>query len=182
MLRGEAGWERRLDMSADAVFASFLAVPLALPALLARGEAQRQLAALAPNAPPSPEAAALAVTVGVTMLVSWGFCLVVLGRVAAQTQAGWRVSPLIVGFNWSRLAVNLLGAVLVGAALALRSVPLGGVAALVVLGVAIWCDYALGRRALGFAPGRAAALVGGLFLARFLAVFVVGAMLNPLLR
>ena len=183
LVRGEAGWEDRLPMDAGAVFGSFWAVPLSLPAVVLASEAARR-AVLA-----SPDAAAMlaearpgviAASAVLGALLSWGASLFLLTRLAARSGAGWRVSPLIVAYNWSRLLANLvLGAI---AALAVAT---GAWAIMLLAGVVkailvLWLDVQVVRGALALTAGQAVGAVAMVLLARLVATWFGSVLLGPL--
>jgi hypothetical protein len=184
MARGKGDWEERLDMSTRAVFVSFWAMPLSLPAIILSNELVRRVQ-LTSDAPPfvaMPGPVLGAVVAVAAALLAWSASLFVLARLAHRTGAGWRVSPLLIGYNWSRLIVHLvsgLGAVLV----VLTGQPfLQGPLALGAVVLAIWLDYGVVRRALAIGLGPTLGILLMLFLARALAVIVTALFTTPFLE
>ena len=181
LARGERGWEDRMPMDAGAVFTSFWAVPLALPAVAVTAYAGRQAVRASGAEAALEAAAATAVPINVAAAIaSWALSLLVLVQLANRPGearvAAWRVSPLIVGYNWSRLIVNGvagLGALVI---LATGAWPVLSLTGLVVLTLTVWLDVGVIRHALALTPGRTAGALAFVLLARVLAVLGVGAL------
>ena len=176
LARGDADWTDRLPMDANAVFASFAAVPLSLPAIALFNEAMRRLAQTMPEA---AEAAAgispatFLIANLVSAVLCWAASLLVLAQLAQRSGAGWRVSPLIVGYNWSRLLLNLVAGLGAAVAVLTGAGPVVALVALVVLGLTVWLDVAVIRHALGLPVGRALGAFAMVVLARGVATATV---------
>lgn len=179
LARGEPGWEERLDLTPSGVFASFLAVPLSVPAVILSGEVGRQLrvGAAADAALPGPVVTAVAGLVG--MALAWGAALFILARFAGKTGEGWRVSPLVIGYNWSRLIANLAGGLAAAIGLLTGQVSLLGAFGLLALVLAVWLDYGVVKRSLALPLGPTVGILMMLFLARVLALLLVSALATP---
>lgn len=162
MARDDRDWPQKTPMSVDGVFASFWAVPLAVPfILLAAGAGHHiQIGAGATDVPP------LGVEVMYTLLVAlftWG---ATLGALVAATRGrveGWRVAPLIVGQNWSFLvgfvAFGLsYGAFAVSGLFAYAAFPIFG-----TLAFNMWIAWGVLRRPLGTNAAETAIILAALF-------------------
>lgn len=176
MARGEPGWEARTDMSVGGVFASFWAVSLALPAIILTSEVGRRAQLEQPGAtglPLSDGPLLFAVASVLAALLCWGGSLVVLAALARRASDGWRVSPLIVGYNWSRLIVDLVAGL--GAAIAVGTglLPVAGVFGAVSGGLRLFLDLGVIRHALGIALGQALGAYLVVLLLRFVAGVLV---------
>ena len=158
MARGEPGWEERLPMDAGAVFASFLAVPLSLPAVVLTSELGRRTQATLPGAgeaalAQSPGLFALASVLAA--ILSWAASLLVLTQLARRGAEGWRISPLLVAYNWSRLLLNLVAGLGAAAAVATGVLSISAATGAVVAGLTVFLDIGVIRHALGVPLGRA---------------------------
>lgn len=174
LARGDRDWDRRLPMSAEAVFGSFWAMALAVPAIAVFVEAVRRAALANPDAAELVRADAPIVFVGANVLaalLSWTASLLVLGQLASRSGEGWRISPLVVGYNWSRLIVNLVGGL--GGALAIMAGAGAGtviaLTSLVLFGLTIWLDIGVVRHGLGLTLGRTIGALAFVLLARVVA-------------
>jgi len=150
MARADERWTERLDMSADAVFRSFWAIPLALPPHLLAAEGARRISVAGGQyslAGVSPIAYGLSETI--VFVMAWGLQLALLALLARRRDAGWKISPLIIGFNWavflSRLAIGLL----LGLSLISGLGVVAQVAALFVFGFSLWLEWGVIKRTLG---------------------------------
>lgn len=183
MARGRADWQERMDLSAQAVFHSFWAMPLAIPAIVLVNEVARQMQLAAPGGSPGPvPGAGILAAMGLaSTYLAWTAALFILARIAARTGAGWRVSPLIIGYNWSRLIASLFAGI--GAALAiLLGVPgLSLLVGFLTFVLAVWLEWGVVKRALGAETGPTIGILVMLFLVRFLAVVVVTILASPFL-
>lgn len=181
MARGETGWAERMDLSAGAVFASFLAVPLCLPAIILQNEVARQLQGeLLPGmVMPGPVGAAV---LGVlTSLTAWAGALFVLTRLASRAEAGWRVTPLLIGYNWSRLIANVAGGLSAAAGIALGSAGILGFGNFLALVLAVWLEFGVVKRALALDTGPTVGVMMMLLLVRVLAIILIGTIASPFL-
>ena len=158
LARGAPDWRDRLDMSAPAVFASFWALPLSLPAVILTSELGRRTQVAAPGS----EAIALAQSPGLfavasalAAILSWAGSLLILLTLARREPEGWRISPLIVAYNWSRLILNLLAGAGAALAVAAGAMAISAVVGAVVAGLTVWFDLGVIRNALGVPQGRA---------------------------
>ncbi|MEO1658221.1 MAG: hypothetical protein AAFR65_10890 [Pseudomonadota bacterium] len=149
MARADERWTDRLDMSADAVFRSFWAIPLALPAHLLAVEGARRMSVEAGQynlAGISP------VTYGVSQtiifLITWGLQLALLASLARRRGSGWKISPLIIGFNWAVFLSRLAFGLLFGLSLISGVTMLAEIAAFFVFGFSVWLEWGVIRRTL----------------------------------
>ena len=174
LARGAPGWASRLDMSAGAVFGSFWAVPLSLPAIALVHEVQRRAQLQEPGfadalANVSPVLVGVAAMVGA--LGAWAGSLLVLTALTRRSASveGWRVSPLLVGYNWSRLIVNLVAGLGAGLGVATGQPILFSLVSPVVGGLTLFLDIGILQRALALPLGRALGAVMVVLLARGIA-------------
>ena len=175
LARAEPDWEERLPMDAGAVFASFQAVALSLPAIVLAAEAARRALVALPEAGEAVAASSpVFVVVGsvVGALASWAASLFLLTRLASRSGKGWRVSPLIVAYNWSRLIANLILGVIAAAAILLSAWPIMAFAGLVKMILVLWFDLMVVRGSLALTTGQAAGAVAMVLLARGAAILL----------
>ena len=182
LARGAPGWEGRLDMSAGAVFGSFWAVPLSLPAIALVHEVQRRAQLQEPGladalASVSPVLVGVAAMVGA--LGAWAGSLLVLTALTRRSASveGWRVSPLLVGYNWSRLLANLVVGLAAAVAVGTGVLPLYAVGAAFGAGLALFLDIGIIRHALGLTLGRALGVFLVVLLARGVGMTLSGLIL-----
>ena len=170
MARNEPGWEERYDLSAAAVFASFWAVPLALPGGLLIGEVARQAAAQTPGLEEAASTPALpfAIIQLFSLLASWGFGLLVVTRIAARTGAGWRVTPVIIGYNWAFFVVHLVAGLNAALAVGLGLMPLVSMAALAAIILNVWLLMGVAKQGFAVDTGPAVGIVMMVYLAKIL--------------
>ena len=173
MARGAPGWAERTPMDASAVFASFWALPLSLPAIVLTHEVARRLQAARPGQEEMAvllESPMLFGAAGVAAaLASWAASLWVLTTLARRGSEGWRISPLLVGYNWSRLIVNLVAGLGAGLGVATGQPILFSLVSPVVGGLTLFLDIGILQRALALPLGRALGAVMVVLLARGIA-------------
>ena len=175
LARAEPDWEERLPMDADAVFASFQAAALSLPAIILSAEAARRALVALPEAGDAVAASSpfFVVTGSVVgALASWAASLFLLTRLAARSGKGWRVSPLIVAYNWSRLVTNLILGVIAAAAILLSAWPVMAFAGLVKVILVLWFDLMVVRGSLALTTGQAVGAIAMVVLARGAAILL----------
>ncbi|MEO1042669.1 MAG: hypothetical protein AAFX52_10285 [Pseudomonadota bacterium] len=149
MGRADERWPDRLDMSTDAVFRSFWAVPLSLPPHLLAAEGARRLSIEAGQyslASVPPLAYGLSDTV--VFVISWGLQLALLMSLARRRGAGWKISPLIIGFNWAIFLSRLAYGLLLGVSLVAGLGVVAPIAVLAIFGFSIWLKWGVIRRTL----------------------------------
>lgn len=177
LIRGEADWQERLPMDAGAVFGSFWAMALALPAIALFTETTRQAALATPEAAAMVENSAPVPFLILNVLAayaSWGLSLFVLVQLASRSGAGWRVSPLIVAYNWSRLLMNLVIGLASAAAVVTGGLTAGlALIGLIALVLTLWFDWRVLGQALSLTPGRIAGALAFVLLARAAASLLV---------
>lgn len=182
MARARPGWEEHMDLSADAVFRSFWAVPLAFPGLALATIASRRLEMAAGEAV-SP-LWALFLDRGVTALVVWGLVVFFYVHLARRLDVGWRISAVLIANNYATFLGYSLFGLGMGASAIAGSFTLVGFVWPLILVFGLWLDWGVLRRGLGLQPdGAFMAIVflqiGGLLVAMFLSL-VVAAVLNSL--
>ena len=158
MARRRDDFAEGVDLSSEAVFRSFWAIPLALPAHLVAVEVQRRMLVDAPNPSFSQQMVLFDPTVLLIaqlliFLGSWGVQLFILSSLAQRRAVGWKVSPLIIGYNWSRFAYSLFIGAVVGASLLLGVVGLGSFGELVAVGLLLWVQWGIFRMTLDLGVG-----------------------------
>ncbi|MEM7740674.1 MAG: hypothetical protein AAF225_07725 [Pseudomonadota bacterium] len=149
MARADERWRDRLDMSTDAVFRSFWAIPLALPPHLLAAEGARRISVEAGQyslASVSPMAYAVSETAG--FLIAWGLQLALLVSLARRRGAGWKISPLIIGFNWAIFLTRLGFGLFLGLSLMTGMGVVAPLTALFVFAFSIWIKWGVIRRTL----------------------------------
>ncbi|WP_183816021.1 hypothetical protein [Parvularcula dongshanensis] len=172
MARGEGDWEERLDLTARGVFASFWAIPLSLPAVMLIGEVARQVQLSRTDEALAGPAVTATLQVVATVL-SWSATLFVLAKLASRGQEGWRVTPLLIGFNWSRLAVNLIAGLGAAAAVAASTPLLFGPFALLATVLSVWLLFGVVKRSLDTKTGPTIGVLAVVFLVDLLVGLVV---------
>ena len=175
LARGEPSWQDRMDLSANAVFGSFLAIPLALPAIVLSSEVARRTALTLPGVDAALYGSAVIAGVfGVLgALLSWGVSLFVLVSLVRRTADGWRVSPLIIGYNWSRLVADLILGLGAAAAVATGVLGIALAAGAVSQGIRIYLDVGVIRHAVGITLGQAIGAYLVVLLARLVVVILL---------
>ena len=177
MIRGKPDWQDRLPMDAGAVFGSFWAMALAFPAIALFTETTRQAALVTPEAAEMVGDAAPVPFLILNLLAayaSWGLSLFVLVQLASRSGAGWRVSPLIVAYNWSRLMVNLVIGLASAAAVLTGGLTAGlAIIGLIALVLTVWFDWRVLGQTLSLTPGRIAGALAFVLLARAAASLLV---------
>ncbi|MEM9810249.1 MAG: hypothetical protein AAF788_03390 [Pseudomonadota bacterium] len=160
MARADERWTERLDMSAEAVFRSFWAIPFAILPHLLVVEGSRQLDQVTGAfsfAGVNPVTHAAVQTV--FLLIAWGLQLFVLASLAGKRRAGWRVSPLLIGYNWAIFLSRMMTGLVIGVALLIGQPALAGVLIIGVLGFSLWLEWGVLRRALQTGPGPTAGIM-----------------------
>ncbi|MCQ8186357.1 hypothetical protein [Parvularcula maris] len=153
LARKKPGWEERRDLSAEAVFASFWALPLMIPGHLLAAMVGRQLLVDTPFAEAANLSPAVTViTQTVTLLLGFGLQLFVLTRLARRRGAGWRISPLIIAFNWAAFAFRTLLGLLMGLSVLIGVPALIELGTLIVFGLIIWVRWGIVRETLQTTP------------------------------
>ena len=106
------GWEETLDRTVDGVFKSFWAIFLAVPFSFLGFYSARRFAERTPDATESLLAhAPFALVLGihsVAFLADWGVQLAALIFCARALSIGWRITDVIVGFNWLQLIITMV--------------------------------------------------------------------------
>ena len=175
MARADEKWADKLDMSADAVFRSFWAMPLALPPHLLAIEGQRRVTqVLGETSFAGISPVALGVSESVAFLIAWFLQVGLLANLARRRCAGWRISPLIIGFNWSMFLSHLVFGLLLGLSLILGAAFLAVTAAFVVIGLSIWLEWGVVRRSLDTPVAGTIGIMVMLSLVSLLVSFVLG--------
>lgn len=131
------------------MFRSFWAIPLALPPHLLAAEGARRISVEAGQynlAGISPVAYGISETV--VFLIAWGLQLALLASLARRRGAGWRISPLIIGFNWAVFLSRLAFGLLLGLSLISGLDVVAQIAALFVFGFSIWLEWGVIKRTL----------------------------------
>lgn len=148
MARGDDDWAERTELSANSVFASFWAIPLAIPAHLLAVEGARRLAIA--NSFPIPEVGAgtYGATQTISMVMAWIVEVGVLASIASRRGAGWKVSPLIIGFNWAVFLSQVAQGLTLGVFLLAGQPGAASVAPLVVAVWSVWLYWGVIRRPL----------------------------------
>ncbi len=105
-------WQNVLDMTADGVFRSFWALPLSIPFAIASHLMTMPVLKNSPNyelleIPTMPVWYTAGLRV-VEFLVAWALALFLIAGLSQQLQAGRKVTPLIVSYNWSVLLLQIL--------------------------------------------------------------------------
>jgi len=111
MISAKENWRARMDLSADGVFRSFLAIPLSLPFFLLFDKALVR-AILAMPAEQRPELIDTPFLVGeliqlTIIIMVWLGSLWILALFAKRLHWDKHIAPVIIGFNWSVLIVQL---------------------------------------------------------------------------
>jgi hypothetical protein len=111
MISAKESWRARMDLSADGVFRSFLAIPLSLPFFLLFDKAlvRAVLAMPAEQRPDLIETPFLVgelIQMGIVVAI-WLGSLWILALFAKRLHWGEHIAPVIIGFNWSVLIVQL---------------------------------------------------------------------------
>ncbi|NNU16128.1 hypothetical protein HK107_07310 [Parvularcula sp. ZS-1/3] len=153
MAKGDPDWAEKHDMSAEAVFMSFWAVPLAiLPHLVAAEGARRILLEQTVVQVAPAGAVANAVAQVITLLVSWGVELLLITNLAQRREIGWKISPLIIGYNWSIFISRMAQGLGIGLFLVAGMAGMAQFATLLVAFLSVWLRWGVLRRALGTTP------------------------------
>lgn len=148
MARGDEDWAERTDLSVSSVFASFWAIPLAIPAHLVAVEGARRLA-IANNFPiPEVGPGVYGITQTISMVMAWIVEVGVLASVASRRGAGWKVTPLIIGFNWAVFLTQVAQGLTLGFFLMIGQAGVAQVAPLFVAIWAVWLYWGVIRRPL----------------------------------
>jgi hypothetical protein len=148
LARKKPGWEERRDLSADAVFASFWAIPLMIPGHLVVALVGRQLLAETVAEVGSLSPGLTVLTQTVSLLLGFALQLFVLTRLARRRGTGWRISPLIIAFNWAAFAFESLLGLLMGLFLLLGLPVLIELGTLIVFGLVVWVRWGIIRETL----------------------------------
>ncbi len=111
MVSAKENWRTRMDLSADGVFRSFLAIPLSFPFFLLFDKALVR-AVLAMPAEQRPELIETPFLVGeiiqlAIIITVWLGSLWLLALFAKRLHWDRHIAPVIIGFNWSTLIVQL---------------------------------------------------------------------------
>lgn len=177
MAKGDPAWSEQLDMSAPAVFRSFWAMALAVPAMLISLEAQRRIIAENPEVMQTDPLTALppGVYVPLMLLSSLGVWLAELGflvLIGQRRGVGWKISPLIITMNWTKALLMAVSALAITVPLAMSAPALallGGVGSFALL---IYIRWGIVRRTLDFTGKGTAAMLGALVLVAIAASMV----------
>lgn len=175
--RNDEGWEDAHDFSADRVFASFWAVALALPAQVLATEVQRQVALrnpqdlVAQTLVSIPHGVLLA-SQALTFLLVWAAELALLTSLAQRRGAGWKISPLILTFNWSKFLFMMVFAPLIAAALVTGLGFLAAMGEIAGYSLLLFLRFGIIRRTLDMSAGGAVGVLALLALT-FIAVSAV---------
>lgn len=177
MARAEDDWADRFDFSGEQVFRSFWAIPLALPAMLIVAEAQRRLAVENPVDAVAQTIAAippltLYIMQTLIYLLVWAGEIVALTVLAQRRKAGWKISPLLIGANWSKFAFVLGSGLLTGAAVASGVVWIASIGGFLAYALLFWLRWGIVRRSMNTTPLATAGVLALLFL-----VFLAASML-----
>lgn len=170
--KGESDWAERADMSAEQVFKSLWALPLAFPGLLLSLEAQRRLAFENPVTASARlimdmPSTAYFVSQAVVFVIVWAAEIALLAKLAQRREVGWKISPLIIGANWAKFVFTLAFGFITSLAI-IGGVPsLAAIGGIVAYGLLFWLRWGLIRRTLDFTPARTAGTLAILVLAFF---------------
>lgn len=149
MARGRDDWPDRYDMSAEQVFASFWALPLSIPAHLVAVEGARRLLIESTNLPVSPAAPwAVALAQTLILLASWAAEVGLLANLATRRRIGWKVSPLIIGYNWSIFMSRMAQGLLIGAFMLLSFPQIAQLSTIFVAAFSVWLRWGVLKRSL----------------------------------
>lgn len=147
MARGRTDWAERMDMSPEAVFRSFWALPLAVPGMLLSVESTRRLAE-SQGVQMMPRGIMLVDSL-LSSLVIWVLVVVFYLQLARVLKVGWRISPVLIVNNYSTfLGYSLLG-IGMGVASMLGSFRFAGNVWPMVMVLGLWLDWGMLRRGMG---------------------------------
>ncbi len=170
LARNEKSWSERMNMSADAVFRSFWAMLLALPPHIVAVEGARRLAIESEAISiPAVSPGVWAASQSVLFVLMWAAELVVLVTLARRRNAGWRISPLIIGYNWSVFVARLGLGLTTGLALISGVAALAEFSMVLVAALSIWLQWGVIRRTL---ETSVAGTIGVIALLRIVALIV----------
>ncbi|GGY37515.1 hypothetical protein [Parvularcula lutaonensis] len=172
MARDEEGWQDRFDFSADQVFKSFWAIGLSLPAIVLSAEVSRQVAASAPPDPfttsiASISPATLAVSQVLSFSVLWAVELWMLMTLAKRRNIGWKVSPLIISYNWSKFLFAMVVALPLGVSILTGATALGTLGSTTGHALLLFLRWGIFRRTLDLTPIGVIGVLALLILAYF---------------
>lgn len=182
MARNDERWADNMAMGAEDVFRSFWAVPLALPAVLLGTEAQRRLALANPLdqvavAMSSIPTGTLFLSQVLTFLLVWAAEIALLTSIAQRRNAGWKVSPLIIGANWSKFLFLVLSGLLSSASIMAGAPALASLGGMAAYGLLFFLRWGIIRRTLETSPMGTVGMLALLTLAFIAVSFVVTAFL-----
>lgn len=170
--KGESDWAERVDMSAEQVFKSAWALPLAFPALLLSLEAQRRLAFENPVTASARliiemPGSAYFISQALVFVLVWAAEIALLATLGQRRDAGWKISPLIIGANWAKFVFTVFFGLITSLAI-IGGVPgLAAVGGMLAYGLLFYLRWGLIRRTLDFTPARTAGTLAILVLAFF---------------
>lgn len=183
MARNEKGWQDRFDFSADQVFKSFWAILFALPGVLLAAEIQRQMAAANPVDPISASIASIGpFTLAVSQIISfsllWGLELWILAALAKRRGIGWKISPLIISYNWSKFLFSMVLGLPLGVAILTGVMPLASIASILANALLLFMRWGIFRRTLDLTPMGTVGVLALVMLAYFLVSSLTTGMLS----
>jgi hypothetical protein len=152
------------------VFASFWAMLLALPPHIVAVESARRMALeTAAIELPAVPPLTWAITQSLLLLCMWAAELFILVTLARRRNAGWRISPLIIGYNWSVFTARLALGLTTGLALIVSLPGVAEFSMVLVAALSIWLQWGVIKRTL---ETSVAGTVGVIVLLRVAALIV----------
>lgn len=180
MARNAEDWPERFDLSAHGVFGSFWAMLLSLPLIILANECLRRMSIAEASADPLLTLP-VALFVGAEVVVAycaWGFNLWLLTFLGQRLDVGWRISPLIMGQNWSTFMAYLVLGFGMGFGQMLGMSGVSNAVVLCAIVFSLWLDWGVIRRPLGVDVLTA---VGLLFVMMAAAMLIDGIVRVPLM-
>ncbi len=168
MAKSTDQWAERFDMSAEQVFKSFWAFFLAIPAHLVAVEGTRRLIVNEPTFQGSVAGPGVtAFTETSVFLIAWGVELALLVSLANRRGVGWRISPLIIGYNWSVFLSRMAQGLALAAAILIKMPIIATMGILVAGFFSIWLQWGVLRRSLQTTPLGTVGVMGLLVIVYF---------------
>jgi len=177
MARGDDSWADKLDMSAQAVFRSFWALGLAVPAFIVSLEAQRRLLFQEPTSVYAQVIGAMPTMLYfgsfmVIYLVVWAAEMMLLVGVGQRRGVGWKISPLIIIANWLKFIYLATAAIAALFASVLNVQAFAGFGSTLALATLIYFRWGLFRQAMELSPRGAAGMTGAMLVVNIAATAV----------
>lgn len=168
--KGEEGWEERFDMSAEQVFRSGWAIPLAIPAMLLGLEAKRRIAFAEPATDAAQIIAAMTpltyyISQSLVFLLVWAAEIGLLIAIAQRREMGWKISPMIIGANWAKFLFVIASGLITGAAILTGALGFAAIGGMIAYGVLFYLRWGIIRRTLDMSPLRTAGMLAVLAMA-----------------